>query len=237
MAIALITGGSRGIGAATALELARSGVDVVINYRDKAARAEKVADQVRELGRRALTVRADLTDAAAVAAMVEQIQDEFGGLDILVLNASGGLERDVAADYALRLNRDAQVRLADLASQTMINGGRIVFVTSHEAHFFGDQPTLPEYEPIAASKNAGERALVARRADYAEHGIDLVVVSGDLIDGTITAKLLDRVRPGLITSRRAEAGYLPTIDDFAARVAEAALAPTPDKIIFVGATR
>jgi len=233
----LITGGSRGIGAATALCLARSGVDVVINYRDKAARADKVADQVRDLGRRALTVRADLTDAAAVTAMVERIQDEFGGLDILVLNASGGLERDVAADYALRLNRDAQVRLADLAAGQMITGGRIVFVTSHEAHFFGDQPTLPEYEPVAASKNAGERALVARRADYAERGIELVVVSGDLIDGTITAKLLDRVRPGLITSRRAEAGYLPTIDDFAARVAEAALAPAPDKIIFVGETR
>lgn len=235
--IALITGGSRGIGAATAVQLAGDGVDVAINYRNKAARAEKVADDVRALGRRALTVQADLTDNAAVEAMVAAVLGELGGLDILILNASGGLERGVPDDYALRLNRDAQVRLADLAADRMTTGGRIVFVTSHEAHFFGDQQTLPEYEPVAASKHAGEKALVERRPGYAERGIELVVVSGDLIDGTITARMLDRVRPGLINDRRQEAGYLPTVEDFAGQVAAAALSADPGEIIFVGETR
>lgn len=237
MTIALITGGSRGIGAATALRLARDGVDVAVNYRNKAARAGKVADEVRTLGRRALTVQADLTDDEAVDAMVSRVVDELGGLDILILNASGGLERDMPTDYALRLNRDAQVRLADLAAEKMTRGGRIVFVTSHEAHFFGDQETLPEYAPVAASKHAGELALVARRADYARSSVDLVVISGDLIDGTITAKLLDRVRPGLIDERREAAGYLPTVEDFARQVAAAALASEPSEVIFVGETR
>jgi NAD(P)-dependent dehydrogenase (short-subunit alcohol dehydrogenase family) len=235
--IALITGGSRGIGAATALRLARAGADMAINYRDKEARAERVAEQVRALGRQAVTVRADLTDATAVRSMVDLVWDRLGSLDLLILNASGGLGRDAPADYALRLNRDAQVRLADLAVEAMDGSGRIVFVTSHEAHFFGEQPTLPEYEPVAASKHAGERALRDRQRGYAGRGVDLVVVSGDLIDGTITAKLLDRVRPGLITTRRDEAGYLPTIEEFAARVADAALAPEPAEIIFVGETR
>lgn len=235
--VALITGGSRGIGAATALQLAREGVDVAINYRNKASRAERVASDIRALGRRALAVQADLTDDEAVSAMVDRVVADLGSLDILILNASGGLERDAPADYPLRLNRDAQVRLADLAANRMTGGGRIVFVTSHEAHFFGDQPTLPEYEPVAASKNAGERALVERRSGYADRGIALVVVSGDLIDGTITARLLDRVRPGLINNRRAEAGYLPTVEDFAAQVAAAALTTEPAEIIFVGETR
>lgn len=234
---ALITGASRGIGAATALQLARQGVDVGINYRDKAARAERVAQDVRAMGRQALPVRADLTDAAAVSDMVATVVREFGSLDILILNASGGLETDMPADYAMRLNRDAQVRLADLVADRMSDGGRIVFVTSHEAHFFGDQPTLPEYEPVAASKKAGERALLERRQRYADRGIGLTVVSGDLIDGTITAKLLDRVRPGLIDQRRTAAGYLPTVDEFAARVAAAALAADPADIIFVGEVR
>lgn len=234
---ALITGASRGIGAATALQLARQGVDVAINYRNKATRAERVAQDVRTLGRRALPVRADLTDATAVADMVATVVRELDSLDVLILNASGGLETDMPADYAMRLNRDAQVRLADLAADRMSDGGRIVFVTSHEAHFFGDQPTLPEYEPVAVSKNAGERALLERRQRYADRGIGLTVVSGDLIDGTITAKLLDRVRPGLIDARRAAAGYLPTVDEFAARVAAAALAADPAEIIFVGEVR
>ncbi|SDS54566.1 SDR family oxidoreductase [Microlunatus soli] len=231
---ALVTGASRGIGAATAVQLARRGVDLVINYRDKQARAEAVAEQVRGLGRRALTARADLTDADAVGSMIESTVSAYGRLDLLILNASGGLERDVAEDYARRLNRDAQVRLAELAADRMTDGGRIVFVTSHEAHFYSDGSTLPVYAPVAASKQAGERALLDREAAFAARGVSLVVVSGDLIDGTITAKLLDRARPGLIEERRDRAGYLPSIEDFADAVAGAALATDPDKIIFVG---
>jgi hypothetical protein len=80
-------------------------------------------------------------------------------------------------------------------------------------------------------------ALLDRRSAYRDRGIDLVVVSGDLIDGSITAKLLDRVQPGLIDDRRRDAGYLPTVQDFAAEVAAVALAPSPEKIVFVGETR
>ena len=234
MTTALITSASRGIGAATAIRLAERGVDIVINYRNKAARAEDVADQVRARGRRALTVAADLTDAAATRTMLAATHEEFGALDLLILNASGGLERDMPADYAMRLNRDAQLALARSAVEQMTPGGRIVFVTSHEAHFYGTGDTFPAYAPVAASKQAGERALLDRVRDFADRGISLVVVSGDLIDGTITAKLLDRVRPGLIEERRDQAGYLPTVDDFATAVADTALAADPAKIIFVG---
>ena len=237
MTTALITGASRGIGAATATRLAEGGVDIVINYRNKQARAGTVADRVRATGRRALTVAADLTDTDATEVMLTKTTDVFGALDLLILNASGGLEQDVPADYAMRLNRDAQVALARSAAARMDSGGRIVFVTSHEAHFYGAGATIGAYAPVAASKQAGERALLGCEQEFADRGISLVVVSGDLIDDTITAKLLDRVHPGLIEERRDQAGYLPSIDDFSNAIADAALAPDPAKIIFVGEVR
>lgn len=221
---ALVTGGSRGVGAATARLLARAGAAVVVNYRDKVRRAIAVASDVEAEGSTALTVQADITDDAAVAAMYATIGERFGELDLLILNASGGLEKDVATDYAMRLNHDAQVGLVREAVPLMPKGGRIVFVTSHLAHFHGQQPVLPEYEPVAASKRAGEDALRAMIPDLEPAGISLVVVSGDLIDGTITPKLLDRMRAGVIDERRAQVGRLPTTEDFAAAIVEAAWA-------------
>lgn len=217
----LVTGGSRGVGASAAIQLARLGANVAINYRDKARRAEQVAAQVNALGGVGEIVRADLTDADSVAAMVAFVNDRFGAIDVLVLNASGGLEKGADVDYAMVLNRDAQVGLVQAARPYIPAGGRIVFVTSHLAHFHGEQPVLPEYEPVAASKKAGEVALRALGDELQAAGIDLVVVSGDLIDGTITPKLLDRMRPGMIEERRNQVGWLPTTEDFAAEIVRA----------------
>ena len=90
---ALITGASRGIGAAVALMMAEQGADVAINYRSKGSRAEEIANQVRALGRRALLAQADLTDQSSVAAMAGDIERTLGPVSDLILNASGGLEK------------------------------------------------------------------------------------------------------------------------------------------------
>jgi NAD(P)-dependent dehydrogenase (short-subunit alcohol dehydrogenase family) len=236
--VALITGASRGVGADTARLLAEAGFDVVVNYRSKARRAEQVADTVRAAGREALIAEADVTDATAVEAMFQKTEDTFGGLDVLVLNASGGLEKDVAPDYGMLLNRDSQVAMARAALPIMRRGGRIVFVTSHLAHFFGEKPGVPEYDVVAESKHAGEQELRKLIPDFTEAGISFVVVSGDLLDGSITPKLLDRVRPGVISSRREEAGTLPTVLDFATAVAKAAedTSLATGDTVFVGST-
>lgn len=235
--VVLVTGASRGIGAATAERLASKGADVVINYRDKKFRAEMVAEVVRSQGREAFLAQADLTDPAAQRRMVDDVAKKFGRLDVLILNASGGMERDVPADYAMRLNRDAQVRIVDLAAPIMTHGSRIVFVTSHQAHFFHSRSTIPEYAPVAASKRAGEDTLREREQDLTQSGISLVVVSGDVIEGTITATLLDRARPGLLETRRREAGHLPTIEEFADAVAEASSrSEPPTETVYVGQT-
>jgi NADPH:quinone reductase-like Zn-dependent oxidoreductase len=89
--VALVTGASRGIGASVARMLAGRGADIAINYHSKGSRAEDVATEVRAIGRRALLVQADLTNPDDVTAMIELVRVEYGRLDVLILNASGGL--------------------------------------------------------------------------------------------------------------------------------------------------
>ena len=235
--VALVTGSSRGIGADTVRYFAEAGADVVINFRNKAPRAEKLAAQLRELGVRALVVGADLTDPASVASMFAQVQDAYGRLDILVLNASGGMESGMAEDYALTLNRDAQLNVLKAAEPLLGDGARVVFVTSHQAHFIRTTPTMPEYEPVALSKRAGEDALRELIPSLAGKGIGFTVVSGDMIEGTITATLLERANPGAISARRDDAGRLYNVSEFAAEVAQAAVDPVPaDNTRLVGDT-
>jgi NAD(P)-dependent dehydrogenase (short-subunit alcohol dehydrogenase family) len=224
---ALVTGSSRGIGADTVRYFAEAGARVVINFRNKEARAVKLADSIRETGGTAITVGADLTDPASVAAMFDTVEAELGGLDILVLNASGGMESGMAADYAMQLNRDAQINVLTAALPLLAPGSRIVFVTSHQAHFIRTTPTMPEYEPVALSKRAGEDALRALIPSLTEKGIEFVVVSGDMIEGTITATLLERANPGAISARKDAAGKLYNVSEFAAEVASAAVDPVP----------
>jgi NAD(P)-dependent dehydrogenase (short-subunit alcohol dehydrogenase family) len=108
---ALITGSSRGIGAKTAEYFAEAGASVVINYRNKEARAQKLVESIQASGGTAMALGADLTDPVGVARMIGAMRETLGGLDLLVLNASGGMEADMGEDYAMKLNRDSQVGL------------------------------------------------------------------------------------------------------------------------------
>lgn len=216
---AIVTGSSRGIGAEVAKRLADEGAAVIVNYRQKAPRANKVVADIQSVGGRAAAVGADLTTAEGVHALASAAMEEFGSLDVLVLNASGGMESGMEEDYALKLNRDAQVSMLNAAVPLMQEGSRVVFVTSHQAHFIDTVATMPEYEPVARSKRAGEDALRELLPNLANKGISLVVVSGDMIEGTVTATLLDRSSPGAIEARRAEAGKLYSVSEFGAEIA------------------
>jgi NAD(P)-dependent dehydrogenase (short-subunit alcohol dehydrogenase family) len=224
---ALVTGSSRGIGADTAGYFAEAGASVVINFRNKEARANKLVDKIVAAGGSAIAIGADLTDPASVAGMFNTIESEWGGLDILVLNASGGMESGMAKDYAMQLNRDAQVYLLNAALPLLAPGSRVVFVTSHQAHFIHSTPTMPEYLAVALSKRAGEDALLEMIPILDAAGIGFVVVSGDMIEGTITATLLERANPGAISSRKDSAGRLYNVSEFAAEIAAAAVEPIP----------
>jgi NAD(P)-dependent dehydrogenase (short-subunit alcohol dehydrogenase family) len=132
--VALVTGGSRGIGAATALELADAGYDLAITYRNKAARAEEVAAALRERGAAALTIGADITVPAELARLFAIVQRWRSRLDALILDA---------------------------------------------------------------------------------HGLWLVVVIGDVIEGAITPRLLERISPDFAAKRRSHVGPVATTKDMA----------------------
>ncbi|MEU4169981.1 3-oxoacyl-ACP reductase family protein [Streptomyces sp. NPDC026665] len=134
--VALVTGGSRGIGAATALRLAREGADVALTYVSGEEAAEDVVRSVGALGRRGLALRADSSDPAEAGAVADRVVAEFGRLDVLVNNAGvgilGPLESLTLADVDRVL--DVNVRGVFLASRSAAphlgDGGRIVTIGS-----------------------------------------------------------------------------------------------------------
>jgi len=235
--VALVTGSSRGIGADTVNIFANAGAAVVVNYRNKQSRADRIVDSINENGGKAIAIGADLTDQQSVLEMFESARKAFGFIDILVMNASGGMEAGMGDDYAMKLNRDSQVALLNTALPFLSQDSRVVFVTSHQAHFIHTTPTMPEYLPVALSKRAGEDSLREMIPTLAEKGIGFVVVSGDMIEGTITATLLERANPGAIESRRQNAGKLYNVAEFAAEIALAAVEPiSADNTRLVGDT-
>lgn len=239
--VALLTGGSRGIGAATALTLAQHGYDVALTYRNKAARAQEVIESIMQQGQRGLALACDMTRPDDVQRSIQEIGQWSGHLDALVLNASGGMERDLVAtdpDYAMHINRDAQLFFAEAALPLLVQGSTITLVTSHWAHLYRQIEQLPAYEAVAASKYAGEQALRARQDEFAALGVRLLVVTGDLVEGTITPKLLERAAPGLIAQRRTNQGELPTATEMGQQVALATLDPAlaSGSLVVVGAS-
>ena len=135
---ALVTGGSRGIGRAIALELAREGADVAVNYLASEGPALEVAREIEKLGRRALAVRADVSDFPDTFRMAQEVLAAFGAVDILVNNAGINSDKTFAKmDHAswrkvLAINLDGVFNCTKVFVDSMLkkNYGRIVNITS-----------------------------------------------------------------------------------------------------------
>ncbi len=137
--VALVTGGSRGIGAAIALSLAELGADVAVTYSRSKASAEQVAVLIRAGGRHALAIKADSADSAEVVSAVEQTFEHLGGLDILVNCAGINRRAPIEAVSLEEVDRtlDTNTRGVYLATQAalrrMPDGGRIISIGSNLA--------------------------------------------------------------------------------------------------------
>ncbi|HNR39234.1 MAG TPA: SDR family oxidoreductase [Acidobacteriota bacterium] len=199
--VALVTGSSRGIGAAIARAFARAGADVVINHRSvggsSEARAGELAAEIQALGRQALVVPADIADREAVRALMAAVRKRFGRLDHLILNAARApfkpMERllDRELRDLVETNFVGQVRcLREALPLLEASGGRVVFVSSLGSRFYA-----PEY-PLGAMKAAMETAVRHWAESLRPRGINANAVCGGIVR-TDAFKVLRQVWDGL----------------------------------------
>jgi NAD(P)-dependent dehydrogenase (short-subunit alcohol dehydrogenase family) len=194
MSVMIVTGASRGIGAATARLAARAGYDVCVNYVRDAAAAESVGEEVRKAGRKALVAQADVAKEADIVRMFEATDRELGRVDVLVNNAAipGGERRRVEALSAAKVNAllaanvtgsivCAREAIRRMSTRHGGHGGVIVNVSSLAARL-GAANLWVDY---AASKGAIDSFTIGLSQEVAEDGIRVNAVRPGLIDTDI----------------------------------------------------
>ena len=182
---ALITGSGRNIGRATALMLAKEGVNVVVNARSNQAEVDAVADEVRALGVRALPVLADVADKSAVDSMVGRALEEFGGVDILMSNVAIRPHRpflEVTDDEWVRIRSvilDGAIYCSQAAIPSMVeNGwGRVIFMTGSGTYRGGGNRAH-----VSAAKMGLAGLARSLAMEMAPHNITVNVISPGTID-------------------------------------------------------
>ena len=191
---ALVTGGGRGIGKAIALALGEAGANVAVNFRDHAQSAEAVVDAIQRLGRKAIAVRADVSDAAAVAAMIATIERQLDGVDVLINNAGiaphRGLDELTEADFdrtiAVNLKSAFLCTQAALVHMRANRWGRIVNISSGAARAAG---------VVGVHYNASKAGMEGLTRGYAarlvKEGITINAVAPSLIQTEMLAPRID----------------------------------------------
>ncbi|QPP05845.1 SDR family oxidoreductase [Streptomyces bathyalis] len=181
---ALVTGGSRGIGAAIALRLAADGADVTLTYDRSVAAAEEVAALIEKSGGRVLAVRADCADPAAIRHSVEACVTEFGRLDILVNNAGVGATGPVGTmqladiDQVLAVNVRGPYLASQAAEPHLADGGRIVNIGS----CVGERVVFPGMSLYATSKAALNGLTRALARELGPRGVTVNLVAPGPVD-------------------------------------------------------
>ena len=182
--IALITGGSRGIGAAIAKRLAADGANVAITYTKGADAAASVVKEIESAGRKAIAIQADATDAGAVDAAVEKTVTTFGRLDVLVNNAGTAIPKTFEETTLEEMDRvlDVNVRGVFIATQAalkhMQDGGRIIMIGSA----VGERVAAPGLVPYAGTKGAVKMFTQALAREIGSRGITVNNVQPGPID-------------------------------------------------------
>lgn len=218
--VALVTGSSRGIGAACALRLAEAGADVVVNYLTSKEAAMQTAEEILSLGRRSSVVRADISEEDDVASMMDFIGKSYGQLDILVSNAASGGFRPLLAATArhftntMSINALALVLLVQRALPLLEKSagrGKVIALSSH-----GADTALPWYGLIGGSKAALESIARHLTLEVGDRGVNVNVVRAGLVETDSTRRIPNAEQ---IFARRVEktmmGGRMLTVGDVA----------------------
>lgn len=222
--IVLVTGSGRGIGRAIALHFARLGADIIINFFRNRAPAEETADAIRQLGRKALVVKADVGTDAGLDHLFEEIEEHFAALDVLVSNAASGYNRPALEqrhkswNWTMNINARALLFASQRAVPLMEKrgGGAIVSISSP-----GSFRVLPNYIVTGASKAALESITRYLAVELAPKNIVVNAVSPGVVETDALKKFKFTQSEEIInqTLTRTPAGRLVTPEDIAKAVA------------------
>lgn len=192
--LAVVTGGSRGIGRACVLKLAQLGADVVVNYSRNTEDAAATARDAEEFDGTSVAIKADMGDRDAIVALFQEVQEKFGRVDILVNSAARGLERPRGAVDSLpkHLKHSMDVNLfgpwfcSQEAAKLMTQAGAIV-----NLHSPGSERYMPRYAPVGVTKGALASLTTYMAVELAPRGIRVNAVTSGLVDGSDGIRMLD----------------------------------------------
>lgn len=181
--VALVTGGARGIGRATALKLAQHGADIAIVYYNSSDEASQLAKDIEALGRRAMIIQANVADQQSVKEMFVTFQSQFDRLDFLISNAASGVLKPAMKmstkhwRWCLETNALALNHLVCESQSLLQRGGRVIALSS-----LGAQRAIPNYAFIGASKAALEALVRSLSIELAPMGVTVNTVSAGVVD-------------------------------------------------------
>jgi len=218
--LALITGGSRGIGRATAFHLAELGCNLIINYLKNQVAAEEVVENIRSMGNDALAIKADIGDHEQIKSMFSEIKKNYGKLDILINNAAFGALGPAMRigrltwNMTMNLNTGGLLLCTQQAVKLMRDGGRIINLSS-----LGSKFVIPDYLPIGTTKAAIEAMTRYLAVELYEKGIIVNAVSAGFIDTEAlnVFKNVEHLKSESI--KKTPAGKIGTADDIAKIIA------------------
>ncbi|GAB7389326.1 enoyl-[acyl-carrier-protein] reductase FabL [Bacillaceae bacterium] len=216
--VALVTGGSRGIGKVIALKLADRGYDLVINYLRNGTKARETARELEAKGARVHLVKANVGDVAQIEMLFDEIEKTFARLDVFVNNAASGVLRPLLEleenhwDWTMNINSKALLFSAQRAALLMEKngGGKIVSLSS-----LGSMRVLPNYAAVGVSKAALEAITRYLAVELAEKNIAVNAVSGGVIDTDALKHFPNRNELLQDAASRTPAGRMVTAEDVA----------------------
>lgn len=196
--VALVTGGSRGLGAAIAEALAAQGADVAISYVASVEKAEDVVEKLKATGVRALAIQSDQADTAAAKPLIEKVMAHFGKLDILVANAAIAVQGRTVDDPELdtvNLDRQWQINVTGTVATTraaapvLTDGGRIIFIGSG----LGSRVPFAGVADYAATKWAVAGYAQGVQRDLGRRDITVSVVQPGIMPTDMAAAVRDQL--------------------------------------------
>lgn len=205
--VALVTGGSRGIGRAICLEFARRGAKIAFNYLKNHEAAKEAEAEIAATGVECMRIRAHVGDEDAVTELIEQVYERFGRLDIVINNAASGVMRPSTElspkhwDWTMDINARGPWLVARQAAKVMKPGSRIINISSP-----GSRVVLPSYFAVGVSKAALEAVTRYLAIEFAADGIAVNGVSAGYVQTDALEAFPDELGVKELASRLTPAG-------------------------------